>query len=253
MQNPTRRQLLATTAAIGTATVAGQPAQARVISGALPWDPNEAYPPAAVVPGPWQFFTVDEAAVVEAIAERLIPTDDLGPGGKDAGCAVFIDRQLMGPYGSSAWLYMEPPFVPDAAPNFGIQSPIAPARRYRDGLAALAAYTKQTFAGRLLHQLDPAEQDRVLTGLEKGDIKIAGGKAFFNQVQANVVEGYFADPIYGGNKDMCGWKLVGFPGVRYDYRDVIANPNKPYTMPPVGLMGRSIVGPTGRSTKEAAR
>ena len=34
------------------------------------------------------------------------------------------------------------------------------------------------------------------------------------------MEGYFADPIYGGNRDMAGWKLVGFPGVRYDYRDV---------------------------------
>ncbi|MGI4954445.1 MAG: gluconate 2-dehydrogenase subunit 3 family protein [Janthinobacterium lividum] len=245
MENPTRRQLLATTAAIGTATMAGRPAGARVISRALPWSPNEAYPSTPVVPGPWQFFTAEEAAAVEAIANRLIPADDLGPGGKDAGCAVFIDRQLVGPYGNNAWLYMEPPFVPDAAANFGLQSPVAPARRYRDGLAALASYTRQAFGGRLFHQLDPADQDAVLTGLEKGDVKIADGKAFFNQVQANVVEGYFADPIYGGNKDMCGWKLVGFPGVRYDYRDVIDNPNRPYTLPPVSLMGRG--------TKEAAR
>jgi len=245
MENPTRRQLLATTAAIGTAALAGTPTQARVISGALPWSPNESYPPTLVRPGPWQFFTAEEAAVVEAIADRLIPADELGAGGKDAGCAVFIDRQLMGPYGSNEWLYMEPPFVPDAAANFGIQSPVAPARRYRDGLAALAAHTRQAFSGRLFHQLDAEDQDRVLTGLEKGDIKIPDGKAFFNQVQSNVVEGYFADPIYGGNKDMCGWKLVGFPGVRYDYRDVIDNPNKPYTLPPVSLMGRS--------TKAAAR
>ena len=245
METRTRRQLLSTTAAIGVAMAAGRPAGARIISGALPWSPNQAYPPEAVRPGPWQFFTADEAAVVEAIADRIIPADDLGPGGKQAGCAVFIDRQLVGPYGSSEWLYMEPPFVPDAAANFGIQSPVTPARRYRDGLAALAAHTRQAFGGRLLHQLDAAEQDGVLTGLEKGEIKIPGAKAFFNQVQANVVEGYFADPIYGGNKDMCGWQLVGFPGVRYDYRDVIANPNQPYTLPPVSLLGRG--------TKEAAR
>lgn len=245
MENQSRRHLLATTAAIGVVAVTGRPAGARIISGAMPWSPNEAYPPPIVMPGPWQFFTADEAAVVEAIADRLIPVDDLGPGGKDAGCAVFIDRQLVGPYGSSEWLYMEPPFVPDAAANFGIQSPVTPTRRYRDGLAALAAYTRQTYGDRLFHQLDPADQDRVLTGLEKADIKIPDGKAFFNQVQANVVEGYFADPLYGGNKDMCGWKLVGFPGVRYDYRDVIANPNTLYTLPPVSLMGRN--------AKESAR
>ncbi len=245
MQNRTRRQLLSTTAAIGVAMVAGRPAKARIISGAMPWSPNQAYPPEIVRPGPWLFFTPEEAAVVEAIADRIIPADELGPGGKEAGCAVFIDRQLVGPYGSSEWLYMEPPFVPDAAANFGIQSPVTPTRRYRDGLAALAGYTRQGFGGRLFHQLDPADQDRVLTGLEKGEVKIPEGKAFFNQVQANVVEGYFADPVYGGNKDMCGWTLVGFPGVRYDYRDVIANPNQPYTLPPVSLMGRS--------TKEAAR
>lgn len=239
MANRTRRQLLATTAVIGVAAVAGPPARARIISGSLPWSPNQVYPPPIVRPGPWQVFTADEANVVAAIADRIIPADELGPGGKEAGCAVFIDRQLMGPYGTSEWLYMEPPFVPDAAANFGIQSPVTPIRRYRDGLAALAAYTRQAFAGRLFHQLDPADQDRVLTGLEKGDIKIPDGKAFFNQVQANVVEGYFADPIYGGNKDMCGWKLVGFPGVRYDYRDVIANPNQPYTLPPVSLLGRA--------------
>ena len=245
MQNGTRRQLLATTAAIGVATIAGKPAGARVISGALPWSPNQAFPPPVVQPGPWQFFTAEEAAVVGAIADRIIPADELGPGGKDAGCAVFIDRQLVGPYGSSEWLYMEPPFVPDAAANFGNQSPVTPTRRYRDGLAALASHTRQAFTGRLFHQLDASDQDRVLTGLEKGELKIPDGKAFFNQVQANVVEGYFADPIYGGNKDMCGWQLVGFPGVRYDYRDVIANPNRPYTLPPVSLMGRT--------TKAAAR
>jgi gluconate 2-dehydrogenase gamma chain len=240
MTDQTRRRLLASTAAIAAATTIPRPAGARVISGAVPWSPSEVYPPEIVRPGPWRFFTPDEAAVVEAIADRLIPPDELGPGGKESGCAVFIDRQVVGPYGTSAWLYMEAPFVPDAAANFGPQSPLTPSQRYRDGLAALAGYTRQQFGGKLFHQLDAADQDRVLTGLEKGDIKIPNGRAFFNQVHANVTEGYFADPVYGGNKDMCGWKLVGFPGVRYDYRDVIANPNKPYTLPPVSLLGRGV-------------
>ena len=56
------------------------------------------------------------------------------------------------------------------------------------------------------------------------------------------MEGYFADPIYGGNRDMVGWKLVGFPGVRYDFRDVIEKPNQAYTLPPVAMQGRPAWG-----------
>jgi gluconate 2-dehydrogenase gamma chain len=237
MPHQTRRGLLATTA---VALALPRLGAARTIAGETPWSPNQAYPPGEATSGPWQFFNPDEAAVVEAIADRLIPSDDLGAGGKDAGCAVFIDRQLMTPYGGYEWLYMKGPFVPNAPGNFGLQSPVTPRERYRSSLAALADYTRAQFAGKLFHELPPADQDHVLTGLEKGDIKLAdgSGRALFNLVHANVVEGYFADPIYGGNRDMVGWKLVGFPGVRYDYRDVIANPNQPYTLPPVSLLGR---------------
>ena len=236
MPKSTRRRLLAATALVGL----GSPALGRSVTGGLPWSPNEVYPPPAANPGPFLFFTADEAAAIEAIADRLIPADDLGPGGKDAGCAVFIDRQLAGPYGGHEWRYMEAPFASDGPANFGPQSPIVPRDRYRAALAALAEYARAQFGGRTFQQLAAADQDKVLTGLDKGEIQLRGtsGRAFFLLVQANVVEGFFADPIYGGNKDMCGWKLVGFPGVRYDYRDVIANPNQPYTLPPVGLQGR---------------
>lgn len=74
------------------------------------WNPNAGSPPEVVRPGPWQFFSPEEAATVEALADRLIPPDPQTPGGKDAGCAVFIDRQLAGPYGGSRGLYMRPPF-----------------------------------------------------------------------------------------------------------------------------------------------
>ena len=204
MPNQTRRHLLATTAALGVLLAAPRRSGARVISHALPWRPNEAYPPEIVRPGPWRFFTADEAATIAAIADRIIPADELGPGGKDAGCALFIDRQLAGPYGTYDGLYMEAPFHPEAPANFGIQSPITPVRRYRDGLAALAAHTKQTHSGLLFHELSPADQDKLLTALEKGEILGADGRALFTQIQTNVVEGYFADPIYGGNQDMCG-------------------------------------------------
>src|SRR4051812_38061904 len=82
----TRRGLLASAALL---VITGS-ATARVVSKVLPWSPNEAYPVAPVTPGGYLFFTVDEAKVVDAIVDRLIPTDDLGPGAKDAGVTVFI-------------------------------------------------------------------------------------------------------------------------------------------------------------------
>ena len=108
-----------------------------------------------VRPGPWMFFTADEAALIEAAVDRLIPPDERGPGGKDAGCAVFIDRQLAGPYGRADGLYMKPPFMPGAATQ-GYQLPDAPAARYRAGLKALADYVKATFAGKSFRELAPA-------------------------------------------------------------------------------------------------
>ena len=115
-----RRSLLASTAALliaGTTT-----GRARTITQELPWQPGMATPPVPVRPGPWMFFTADEAALVEAAVDRLIPSDDRGPGGKDAGCAVFIDRQLAGPYGDAAGLYMKPPFMHGAVTQ-GYQMP----------------------------------------------------------------------------------------------------------------------------------
>jgi len=204
-----RRSLLASTAAFvfaGTTV-----ARARTLAGGMPWEPGTATPPVPVRPGPWMFFTADEAALIEAAVDRLIPPDDRGPGGKDAGCAVFIDRQLAGPYGRAGGLYMKPPFMPGAATQ-GYQMSDA-----------------------------PADQDKVLTALETGSINLkdVNSEEFFALLLQDTQEGFFADPIYGGNRDMSGWKLVGFPGARYDYRDWVERHNEVYPLPPVSIMGRS--------------
>jgi gluconate 2-dehydrogenase gamma chain len=236
----TRRQLLASTAILAISG-AGSRALGRTFrGGALPWEPNDTAPPIPVRPGPWLYFTADEAAAVEAIVDRLIPPDESGPGGKDAGCAVFIDRQLAGAFGDARAWYMRPPFAAGTASQ-GFQSSILPKERYRISLAALDEYCKATFAGKGFAALDTAQQDQVLYGLEAGDIKLkdGGGKDFFEAVLANAMEGFFADPIYGGNRDMAGWKLVGFPGARYDYRDHVSKHNQPYPLPPVSILGRS--------------
>ena len=233
-----RRSLLASTAALLVASTAD--GRARTLSGGMPWDPGAANPPALVRPGPWMFFTSDEAALIEAAVDRLIPPDDRGLGGRDAGCAVFIDRQLAGPYGGAAGLYMKPPFMPGAATQ-GYQKPDSPAARYRTGLRALADYVKATFQGKSFPELAPADQDKVLAGLETGSVTLADVKAaeFFALLLANTQEGFFGDPVYGGNRDMAGWKLVGFPGARYDYRDWVERHNEVYPLPPVSIMGRS--------------
>jgi gluconate 2-dehydrogenase gamma chain len=236
----TRRSLLASAAYL--ITTAG--ASARVVTKVLPWRPNEAYPVTPVGPGGYLFFTPAEAAVVDAIVDRLIPTDELGPGGKDSGVTVFIDRQLTGPYGGHDWLYMQGPFSSTPLPSQGLQSPLTPRQQYRLGLAALASYCSSTYGGRGFAQLGADEQDKLLTGMEKGEIKLPGfdSKMLFTAIYTNTIEGYFADPIYGGNRDMAGWKLVGFPGVRYDFRDVIDKPNQAYALPPVALQGRPAWG-----------
>src|SRR5512146_2327799 len=97
-----RRKLLASAAWLASSSLV---AHATTISGALPWHPNGGHPPTQVRPGPWQYFTLDEANAVEAIADRLIPPDPNTPGGKDAGCGVFIDRPLAGPYGRNDGLF----------------------------------------------------------------------------------------------------------------------------------------------------
>jgi gluconate 2-dehydrogenase gamma chain len=232
----TRRSLLASAALLITA----QGVSARVVTKVLPWDPNEAYPVTPVQPGGYLFFTAEEAAVVDAFVDRLIPTDDLGPGAKDAGVTTFIDRQLTGPYGGHDWLYMQGPFSSAPLPSQGLQSPLTPRQQYRQGLAALEAYCKANFAGRGFAQLSVDEQEKLMSGLEKGEVVLENfsSKMLFSAIHSNTLEGFFADPIYGGNRDMAGWKLIGFPGARYDYRDVMNKPNQAYTLPPVGLQGR---------------
>ena len=215
-------------------------ARALTISQGLPWNASSSTPPLQVQPGPWTFFTWQEASLVEAIVDRLIPADERGVGGKDAGCALFIDRQLSGPYGSGAGTYTDAPFSNGTASQ-GFQRDASPGRRYREGIKALTAYVEKTFPGRAFGQILPNEQDAILAGIETGKIALDGANAaeFFALILQNTTEGFFADPVYGGNRDMAGWKLLGFPGARYDYRDWVDRHNEVFPLPPTGIMGRS--------------
>jgi gluconate 2-dehydrogenase gamma chain len=214
----------------------GMPLQghAAIINGALPWMPDKTSPPPEITESGWRYFTNDEAAAVEALVDRLIPPDSETPGGKDAGCAVFIDRQLAGPYGHFEGLYMEGPFH-DGTKEQGAQSPVNPADHYRKALGALDAHCKQQ-EGKSFAELDDDAQDKIIAGLEDGSIDLGGAKGgFFSQLLKDTQQGFFADPIYGGNKDMVGWKMIGFPGARYDYRDWVDRHNEKFPLSPIGI------------------
>jgi gluconate 2-dehydrogenase gamma chain len=215
-------------------------AGATVIFAHLPWAPNAGAPPAAATLGPWVFFTGEGGRTVEALADRIIPPDPQTPGGKDSGSAVFIDRQLAGPYGRQDGLYIRPPFL-KGAKNQGHQSENGPAQQYREGLAALDKACKAQLDGKAFFELSDADKDRVLAGLESEEFKLDGvdGKAFFEEVVKDVQMGFFADPIYGGNREMAAWKMIGYPGARYNYLDWVSRHNEKFPLPPVSMTGRA--------------
>jgi gluconate 2-dehydrogenase gamma chain len=236
--NLSRRQLLSAGVLIGS-SAALDGAQARSISGEVPWQPAEANKPDIARPGPNQFLTPDEARFIDAAISRLIPNDELGPGAKEAGVTVFIDRQLAGPYGNGAHWYMQGPWKKGEKTQ-GYQSRMSPAELYRAAIKAIDGYCSGKFSGKKFAELSADQQDQVLKGLEAGDIKLEGAdaKTFFTLFLQNTVEGFFSDPIYGGNRDMAGWKLIGFPGAHYDYRPYVKQHGKKLDLQPVGIKGR---------------
>ena len=177
-----------------------------------------------------------EAATVEAFVDRLIPPDPQTPGGKDIGCAVFIDRQLAGPYGRNETFYMMGPFQ-QGTKQQGPQSPLTAAQQYRKALAALDDACRGKYGGKGFADLSDDQKDEVIAGLENGSFKLDGfdGQSFFSLILTDTRNGFLADPIYGGNKDMAAWKMIGFPGTRYDYRDWIDRHNERITLPTVGI------------------
>lgn len=138
-----------------------------------------------------------EFRVVEAISGRILPTTTT-PGAVEAGAAYYIDQALAGPY-----------------------RPLL--ARYQRGLADLERHCNATF-GTSFVALSAQQQDETLRNLEAGRIvEIEGGAPFFELLRRHIMEGVFCEPSYGGNRDLAGWKLVGFPGQRYGYDDPYIN------------------------------
>lgn len=175
-----------------------------------------------------------------AVCDRLIPADDHGPSASQEGAIEFIDDQLAGTYGSGAALYLDGPLRPENEEKImgSAQFLTTPRERYITGLRALEAWA-QVHHHSSFHRLTTPQIDSFLTDMEAGKINLGSdvnSQAFFELMLQNVRESYLADPLYGGNKTMAGWKMIGFPGARYDYRQYIDRRGENLQLIPVSLI-----------------
>jgi gluconate 2-dehydrogenase gamma chain len=161
----------------------------------------------------------------------------LGPGARDAGVVTFIDGQLAGTWGAHGRQYRSGPWQ-DGTPQQGHQSALVPRDIYRLAIDEIDTRCRADH-GRPFHALPPTEQDAVLRALEDGSLVLPSlaSPLFFNLLLRNTMEGFFADPLYGGNRDKVGWRLIGFPGVAAsDYPERLERFGEPYVVEPVSIL-----------------
>jgi gluconate 2-dehydrogenase gamma chain len=163
-------------------------------------------------------LTESEAAFLKAAVDTIIPADALSPSGSDCGVVDFIDCELAGPYGEGARLYRDGP-IAKGKPEQGYQLDLTPRDFFAQGIAAADAWCARKFGARFA-ALDEAQRQAAFTEIDSGAAQFenfAAG-AFFEALLQIVMEGFFADPYYGGNRDMAGWKMIGYPGLPADYQ-----------------------------------
>jgi gluconate 2-dehydrogenase gamma chain len=217
-----RRVFLKQIAAVGAAPLAG--AAASVAGAAQSSDAqtgDSGASASAPLPFAWLFFNGEEARTADAALARVIPADENGPGAREAGVVVFLDRQLAGAWGHGDHFYRKGPFLP-GTPQQGYQLAFTPAEMFRLGFAKLEENAHK-LRGAAFADLTPEQQDELLAQAEHGrlDFGVLPSAAFFASLVDATMEGFFSDPIHGGNRDMIGWKLVGFPGVHASYANDI--------------------------------
>jgi gluconate 2-dehydrogenase gamma chain len=198
------------------------------------------------------FFSREESLTVEAFTARLIPGSPADPGAREACVTSYIDQKLATFESFATPTYVHAPYakpttgpIPvaqrskktllvakDEAYRYGFQGSQTPQDAYRAGIAQLDAYSRQRY-GLPFFELSDAQADAVITLLQsndpegppatrnKPDVKAIAkvfvkpsAFAFFSMLQNDTNEGMFADPVYGGNRDFAGWKLVDYPGAQ---------------------------------------
>lgn len=228
---PLRRRSLLTglVTAIPAAALAQSPAPA------VSPEPKQPASPATPVAHPCQFLTDPERRTLEALTGRIIPADDLGPGAVEAGVVTFMDRQLAGAWGTGAHFYKSGPFAA-GTPQQGYQLAMTPADLIREGIARLDAAAAAQH-GKAFAACAPDDQEAMMKAMHDGklDMGPVPSNVFFNTVVDFTMEGFFSDPLYGGNQDMVGWKLVGFPGAYDSYAQEIERHGLEWRRTPVPM------------------
>lgn len=188
------------------------------------------------------FFTEAEWVFVLAACDRLIPAEGRGPGALETNVPVFIDQQLKNGLGDD--VYMQGPHKIDAPATMGFQNTHSPQEMYRIGIKLAQQYSQATYH-KPFQQLAAADKDAVLTRLQKNEIDFAElgdaslkASQFFGQMLGDAKNGYLADPMYGGNKDMKAWVAIGFPGARAAFTEWVDTHNVKYPLGPVSLSGK---------------
>jgi gluconate 2-dehydrogenase gamma chain len=249
-EQPDRRTFLKSLGTVGAtgvaAIVSGDAVSGDAVAGpqaapspaAAPAPPTAA--PLTYAPSTYTFLSPPEAAFVEAAVDRMIPADDLTPGGTDCGVATFIDRQLAGAWGSGDRLYMQGPWQ-RGTPSQGYQLPMTPAECFRAAIAATNAHCRKTYQ-KDFDRLPREQQVPLLQQLERGEVALdpLSSQQFFSLLLDLAMQGFFADPVYGGNRDKVAWKMIGFPGAIAIHSEHIKTyRNKKYDAEPTSIVDLS--------------
>lgn len=248
-----RRRFLMQTGAIGSLAAAGAvstvaqdathmatPGASSVATGGAEWDFFDGVPPTPYQPPErdFQALTDGEAIAVEMITARLLPGTPDDPGAREAGVVYYIDYLLSQNEGFVEPTYRSGPWAkgyegdtePDPEPDviwvpaeelsrYGYQAPLSPLAIYQLGLAALEAYADDTWS-QPIADLGDQELDDMIWAMLRNEIDQFtefSPISFFHTLRQHTAEGFFSDPGYGGNRDLAGWRLVGFPGAQRSY------------------------------------
>ena len=187
-------------------------------------------------PETWQVLTPQEVAFFSAAADTIIPKDELSPSGTECGVPVFIDRQLAGAYGAGARMYRAGPFI-KGIPEQGYQLALTPHQFFVAGVAAANDWCVKTY-GKTFDRLDQPKRDEALKAMEEGKAEFDGfnSRPFFQQLLTINMEGFFSDPLYGGNRNKASWRMLGFPGLPATYADKVDEfRNKRYVAEPQSI------------------
>ena len=231
MDKFSRRRFVAT---VGAASVAPAAALLPVAPTAAAQTPAAPLSSADSARPVYLFFNLAEAAFIEAACERLIPADESGPGALEVGVANYLDKQLGGAWGSGERLYRSGPWQAGSASQ-GYQLPFTPAELFHTALRAINRVMDAK--GTPFSTLPVDAQNAFLKSMEAGALDLDGvpSAVFFDMLWRMSVEGFFSDPVYGGNRDMVAWRMIGFPGAYADYYEAIDRHGEKFVREPLSI------------------